>query len=54
MKRPGTIRPFRMCTGLMLHRHASKRGFVVIGGKKIEAPGAKKHGRMAKAAEAGA
>jgi hypothetical protein len=39
-----------MCAGLMLLRHAAKVGFVVIGGKKILAPGAKERGR--KAAEA--
>jgi hypothetical protein len=30
-----------------LHRHAAKLGFVVIDGKKITAPGAKKQGRKA-------
>ena len=41
-----------MCAGLMLRRYASKCGFVVIGSKKIQAPGAKKRGPKAKAAEA--
>jgi hypothetical protein len=41
-----------MCAGLMLRRHATKLGFVVIGGKKIAAPGAKKRGRKAKTASA--
>ena len=44
MDRPGAIGRFRMCAGLMLRRHATKVGFVVIGGKKIAAPGVKKHG----------
>ena len=38
----GTIGRFRMCSGLSLRRHAAKRGFVVIEGKKIKAPGTKK------------
>ena len=38
MERHGAIGRFRMCAGLMLRRHAAKLGFVVIGGKKIEAP----------------
>lgn len=42
MERHGTIGRFRMCAGLMLRRHAAKLGFVVIDGKKIAAPGAKK------------
>jgi hypothetical protein len=47
----GAIGRFRMCAGLMLRRHAKKVGFVVIDGKKIAAPGAKKpRGRKAKAA----
>jgi hypothetical protein len=54
MERHGAIGRFRMCAGLMLPRQATKRGFVVIGGKKITAPGAKKHGRKAKTVEAGA
>ncbi len=52
MERHGAIGRFRMCAGLMLRRHAVKLGFVVIGGKQIQAPGAKKRGREAKAAEA--
>jgi len=36
---------FRLCAGLMLRRHALKVGHVVIGGKKIAAPGAKNSGR---------
>jgi hypothetical protein len=52
MARHGAIGRFRMCAGLMLRRQASKRGFVVIGGKKIAAPGAKNRGRKAKRAEA--
>jgi hypothetical protein len=44
MDRHGAIGRFRMCAGLMLRRHASKRGFVVIDGKKIAPPGAKKRG----------
>jgi len=51
MERRGAIGRFRMCGGLMLRRHAAKVGHVVIGGKKIEAPGAKKRGRNAKTAE---
>jgi hypothetical protein len=42
MDRHGAIGRFRMCAGLMLRRHALKVGHVVIGGKKIAAPGAKK------------
>jgi len=42
MDRHGAIGRFRMCAGLMLRRQASKAGFVVISGKKIAAPGAKK------------
>jgi hypothetical protein len=41
MERHGAIGRFRMCAGLMLRRHAAKRGFVMIGGKKIAAPGAR-------------
>jgi hypothetical protein len=52
MERHGAIGRFRMCAGLMLRRHAAKVGFVMIGGKKIQAPGAKKRGRKAKAVEA--
>ncbi len=48
--RHGAIGRFRMCAGLMLRRHASKVGHVVIGGKKIPAPDAKKRGRGAKPA----
>ena len=48
MERHGAIGRFRMCAGSMLRRHAAKRGFVVIGGKKITAPGTKKRGRKAK------
>jgi hypothetical protein len=42
---------FRMCAGLMLRRRATKRGFAVIGGKKIAAPGAIILGRKAKTAD---
>jgi len=52
MERHGAIGRFRMCAGLMLRRHALKVGHVVIGGKKLAAPGAKKRGGKAKAAEA--
>jgi hypothetical protein len=52
MERHGAIDRFRMCAGLMLRRHAAKRGFGVIGGKKIAVPCAKKRGRKGKAAEA--
>jgi hypothetical protein len=52
MERHGAIGRFRMCAGLTLRRHALKVGHVVIGGKKIAAPGAKKRGRKAKAAKA--
>jgi len=52
MERHGAVGGFRMCAGLMLRRHALKVGHVVIGGKKNAAPGAKKHGRKAKSAEA--
>jgi len=51
MERHGAIGRFRMCAGLMLRRHAAKVGFVVIGGKKIQAPGSKKRGRKPKAKE---
>jgi hypothetical protein len=51
MERHGAIGRFRMCTGLMLRRHALKVGHVVIGGKKIAAPG--KRGGKAKTAAAG-
>lgn len=54
MDRHGAIGRFRMCAGLMLRRQARKVGHVIIGGKKIAAPGAKKRGRKAKKAEAGA
>lgn len=53
MERHGAIGRFRMCAGLMLRRHASKVGHVIIGSKKIAAPGAKKRGRKAKTAGAG-
>ena len=43
MERHGAVGRFRLCAGLMLRRCARKRGFVVIGGKKITAPGAKRH-----------
>lgn len=53
MERHGAIGRFRMCAGLMLRRHATRLGYVVIGGKKIGASGAKKpRGRKAKAATA--
>jgi hypothetical protein len=52
MERHGPIGRVRMCAGLMVRRRAAKFGFVVIGGKKIEAPGAKKRGRNVKSAEA--
>jgi hypothetical protein len=45
----GAIGRFRMCACLMLWRHALKVGHVVIGGKKIAAPGAKKRGAKATA-----
>jgi hypothetical protein len=45
MDRHGAIGRFRMCAGLMLRRHASKQGFIMISGKKIAAPGAKKRRR---------
>ena len=54
IERHGAIGRFRICAGLMLRRHALKIGYVVIGGKKIAAPGAKKRGRKAKRTEAGA
>jgi hypothetical protein len=38
MERHGAIGRFRMCAGLMLRRRAAKVGFVMIGGKKIQAP----------------
>jgi hypothetical protein len=47
MDRHGAIGRFRMCAGLMLRRHARKVGYVVIDGKKIRVPGAKKSGRKA-------
>jgi hypothetical protein len=53
MERHGAIGRFRRCAGLMLRRHAAKRGFVVIGGKKLVAPAARKpRGRKAKPVEA--
>ncbi len=53
MARHGAIGRFRMCAGLMLRRQAAKVGFVVIGGKRITAPGTKtRRGRKAKAEEA--
>jgi len=42
MERHGAVGRFRLCAGLMLRRCARKRGFVVIGGKKITARGAKR------------
>ena len=48
MERHGAIGRFRMCAGLMLRRHAANLGFVVIGGKKLQPPGAKKPGRKAR------
>ena len=48
MDRHGAIGRFRMCAGLMLRRHASKQGFIMISGKKIAAPGTKKRRRMRK------
>ena len=53
MERYGAIGRFRMCAGLMLRRHAKKVGFVIIGGKEIAVPGAKKRGRKAKTAVMG-
>jgi hypothetical protein len=50
--RHGAIGRFRMCAGLMFRRQALKVGHVVIDGKKIGAPGAKKRGRKAKATAA--
>jgi hypothetical protein len=52
MEHHTAIGRFRMCAALMLRCHAAKRGFVMIGGKKIMAPGAKKRGPKAKAGEA--
>jgi hypothetical protein len=52
MERHGAIGRLRMCAGLMHRRHTLKVGQVIIGGKKIAAPGAKKRGRKAKAIEA--
>jgi len=51
MERHGAVGRFCMCAGLMLRRHALNVGHVVIGGKKIAAPGAKKRGRKAKSAD---
>jgi hypothetical protein len=45
MDRHGVVGRLRMCGGLMLPRHALKVGHVIIDGKKIAAPGAKKRGR---------
>jgi hypothetical protein len=45
MERHGALGRFRMCAVLMLRPHALKVGHVVIGGKKIAVPGAKKRGR---------
>jgi len=42
MERHGAIGRFRVRAGLMLCRDAAKCGFVVIDGKKIMAPGAKR------------
>ncbi|MEX0801813.1 MAG: hypothetical protein WD688_00565 [Candidatus Binatia bacterium] len=53
MNRHGAIGRFGMGAGLRLRHYAIKTGFVVIGGKKIAAHGAKKRGRKAKAAEEG-
>jgi len=52
MKRHGSIGRFRMCAGLMLRRQAAKVGYVVICGKKIAAPSAKKRGWKGKATAA--
>jgi hypothetical protein len=52
MDRHGAIGRFRMCAGLMLRRHASKVGHVIIGEKKIAAPVTKRRGRKTKAARA--
>ena len=52
MDRHGAIGRFRMCAGLMLRRHASKQGFIIISGKKIAAPGTKKRRRKLKLAAA--
>jgi hypothetical protein len=52
MERHGAIGRFGMCAGLMLRRHALKVGHVVIGSKKIAAPGAKKRGRKTRSVEA--
>ncbi len=49
MERHGAVGRFRMCAGLMLRRHALRVGHVVIDGKKIVAPGAKKRERKARA-----
>ena len=54
MDRPGAIGRFRMCAGVMLRRGAKKNGFVVISGKKIGAPGPKRHGRKVKKVEGSA
>jgi hypothetical protein len=54
MERHGAIGRFRMCAGLMLRRVARRNGFVVIDGKKIGAPGPKRHGRKAKKVEGSA
>jgi len=50
MDRQGTIRRFSMCAGFMLRRQGVEVDYVIIGAKKIMAPGAKRRGRKAKAA----
>jgi hypothetical protein len=52
LERRGTVGCFRVYAGSMLRRQARKVDFVVIDGKKIAAPGAKKRGRIVKSAEA--
>ena len=52
ISRHGTVGCLRMYAGLMLRGSARKLDFVVIDGKKIAAPGAKKRGRNVKSGEA--
>lgn len=61
MESPGSVGVFKLleCEGSLTGRSLALRGavelgFVVIGGKKIESPDAKKRGRKVKTAEAAA
>jgi len=53
MEKNGAVGRFRMVAGIKLRSAAKKNGFVVIDGKKIEAPGTKRRKNIAEASDNG-